>query len=111
MRKYLGLRRVDHAVNLDFRTPETEANISIWREFGKIQPSPVMNAYTAKKAGNSARFVLSVGAQPRQGKSQLRVGRTPGAHALDSFLLSASATEQTRRRQPGFLDSLSRLFR
>jgi len=25
---------VGHSINLDFRTPKTEANISAWREFG-----------------------------------------------------------------------------
>jgi hypothetical protein len=32
MRKNLVLRRVDHSINLDLRTPKTEANVSIWRE-------------------------------------------------------------------------------
>jgi hypothetical protein len=31
MRKYLVLRRVDHSINLDLRTPKIEANVSIWR--------------------------------------------------------------------------------
>jgi hypothetical protein len=52
---------MDHSIDLDLRTPETKADVSIWHEFGKIQSPPIVNTYTAKDACYGARFMLSVG--------------------------------------------------
>jgi hypothetical protein len=51
---------VDRSVDLDLRTPKAEANVSVWCEFGQIEPSPVMNTNTAEKPGHRTGFMLSI---------------------------------------------------
>ena len=55
-----ALRRVHDPIDLDLRTPEAEADRSVWREFRQIKLPPVVDTGTAEQPRNCTRFVFPV---------------------------------------------------
>jgi hypothetical protein len=71
----LGLWIVDDSINHHFSTPKTKVDVSAWKQFGKIQLSPTMQADTAELSEHEGRFTLAVRPQSRHLSCKFEVGR------------------------------------
>jgi hypothetical protein len=65
---------VDHAIDLDLRTPETEPDVSSRSLFAQIQLTPAVQSHQAEKIFDGIRLVFAVRPQLGQRMSKSSIG-------------------------------------